>query len=104
MNSHSRSRWRGSREAEGSSRSSTAGLAQKPDRDVDPLLVAAGELADLLVGPVREPGLSEHARDGSSGSSTPLQPGEQAQVLGHRELRVQRRLLRDPADLAIVRP
>ena len=98
MNSHSRSRWRGSSDAEGSSSSSTDGLGEQPDGDVDPLLVAAREPPDLLVGAVLEPGLRQHPRHRGLGIGDLLQPGEQPQVLGHRQLGVQRGLLGNPAD------
>ena len=47
----------------------------------------------------REVGLLEHPRDRRLDVRHLLQPREQAQVLRHRELRVERGLLRDPADL-----
>ena len=59
-NSQSRIRWPGSSPALGSSSSSTGGLGEQADGDVDPLLVAAGEGRDLVVAALGEPGLLEH--------------------------------------------
>ena len=54
----------------------------------------------LVVGAVAQVGQLEHPVHGvASGSAHPLEPGEQAQVLGHGELPVERRLLGHPADL-----
>ena len=50
----------------------------------------------------RRPGLVEHPATVASTSRDLLEPREEAQVLAHRELGVDRRLLRDPADLAAV--
>ena len=74
------------------------GLAQQPDRDVDPLPVALREPGDLVVGAVLEPRLREHPLDGGLRVGELLEPGEQPQVLGHRQLRVERRLLRHPPE------
>jgi hypothetical protein len=75
------------------------GLAQQADRDVHALAVAAGERADLVVGALAQVGLVEHPIDRLVRVLTPLEAREQPQVLGHRELAVEGRLLRDPADL-----
>ena len=99
MNSHSRSRWRGIERRRRLVEQQRRRLAQQADRDVDALLVAAREPADLLVGAVLEAGLGEHPRDGRLRVGDLLEPREQPQVLGDRQLRVQRRLLRHPADL-----
>ena len=76
------------------------GLGEQPDRDVDPLLVAARERPDLVVAPLGERGLLEHPLDRRLDVVDLLEAGEQAQVLGHRQAPVERRLLRHPADLA----
>ena len=77
-------------------------LGEQADGDVDPLPVAARERPDRVVGPVAQAGLVEHPADGGVDVRDLLEPGEQPQVLRDRELRVDRRLLRDPADLAAV--
>ena len=76
------------------------GLGEQPDRDVDPLLVAAREGPDLVVAALAEPGLLEHPLDRRVDVGDALEAGEQAQVLGHGQPPVERRLLRHPADLA----
>ena len=86
MNSHRRSRWRGSSDAEGSSRSSAGRLGKQAERDVHALLVPAREAADLLVGPVLKAGLAEHPRHRLLGIGEALEPSEQPQVLGDRQL------------------
>ena len=48
-------------------------------------------------------GLVEHPRDRGVDVLDPLEPGEQAQVLGHGQAPVERRGLRHPADLARAR-
>ena len=75
-------------------------LAQQTDGDVHPLLVAPGQPPHLFAGPLLQVRLGQHPRHRRLGIGELLQPGEQPQVLGHRELRVQRRLLGHPADLA----
>ena len=103
MKAHSRSRCAGSSDADGSSSSTSERVAEQPDRDVQPLPVAAGELAGLLV--AAELGQLEHPRDPLRRRL--LEPREQLQVLAHGQLRVDRGALRDPArgrqvDLALV--
>ena len=56
--------------------------------------------ANLVVGAIGQPGLVQHARHRRVGVADALQAGEQAQVLGHRQLGVDGGLLRHPADLA----
>ena len=73
---------------------------QEPDRDVDPLLVAAREGPRLVVAAVLEGGLREHLLDRRVRIGHLLEPGEQAEVLGDGEPPVERRLLGNPADLA----
>ncbi len=77
-------------------------LGEQADRDVDPLLVAAGQRPDLVVAAVGEGGLGEHLLELLAELLTldPLEPGEQPQVLGDGQLPVERRLLGDEADLA----
>ena len=74
-------------------------LGDQPDGDVDALLVAARELCDLLVAALAQSGQLEHPTDDRFGIGRVLEPREQPQVLGHRQLRVERRLLRHPAGL-----
>ena len=71
---------------------------EQPDRDVDPLLVAAGEAGDDLVAPLAEAGQLEHLLGRGVRVLVPLEPREQQQVLLHRQPPVERRLLRHPAD------
>ena len=100
-NSQSLIRCPGSRPALGSSSSRTAGLSEQADRDVDPLLVAAGEGRDLIVAAIGEAGLIEHRLHDRLGVVGALESGEEPQVLGDGQPAVERRLLRDPADLAV---
>ena len=55
---------------------------------------------DLVVAPVGKPGLVEHPGDRGVDVLDVLQPGEEPQVLRHREPAIERRRLRHPADLA----
>ena len=57
-----------------------------------------GQTPDLLAGALLQAGLLEHRRDRRPRVGDALQAGEQPQVLGHRELRVERGLLWHPAD------
>ena len=97
MNSHRRSRWRGSRAALGSSRSRTSGRGEQPDRDVHTLPVAAREGGHLIPGPVAQVGELEHAIHGVRRVRNPLEAGEQLEVLGHGELPVEPRLTGAPS-------
>ena len=73
-------------------------FGQQPDRDVDPLLVAPREAPDLLATAGLQPGLEDHPLNGCFGVRDPLEAGEEAQVLLHREASIERRLLGNPAD------
>src|SRR5918995_1482209 len=53
------------------------GRREKSDRDIDPLLVAPGQDADLVVSPLAEPGLLEHPLDGGLDVGDALEVGEQ---------------------------
>ena len=75
------------------------GRREQPDRDVHPLLVTARERCDLVVAAVGQTGLLEHPLDRRVEVRDPLEAGEQAQVLGHRQPPVEARRLRNPADL-----
>jgi hypothetical protein len=77
-------------------------LAEQPDGDVDALAVAARQRPDRVAGAIHQVGLRQHPLDPPVHFRDLLQPREQAQVLAHRQLRVDRRLLRHPADLAAV--
>ena len=61
-------------------------LGEQADRDVDALAIAAGQAPELFAAALAKPGLLEHQRYRSLGVGDPLEPGEQAQVLDHREL------------------
>src|SRR3954447_3912446 len=74
-------------------------LREQPDRDVHPLPIAARERRHLIVGAVAQTGLLEHAVDHRLRVRALLEPREQAQVLRHRQLPVERGLLGDPPDL-----
>ena len=76
------------------------GRGEQADRDVHPLLVSARERADLIRAAVAKARLVEHPLDRVLDVVRFLEPGEQPQVLLDREPPVERRLLRDPADLA----
>ena len=54
-------------------------------------------VAHLVVGAVAQAGQVEHPVHRRLDVGAPLQPREQAQVLGHGELAVERRLLRAPS-------
>ncbi len=99
MNSHRRSRWAGSSEAEGSSSASTGGSAIRPSGDVDALAVAAGEAPDALVGARAQPRLLEHPLDRGGGVGDLLQAREQ--LAGSRRPRAWSRA---PAAAAPSRP
>ena len=71
---------------------------EQPDRNVDPLLVAAREPRDRLAAAPGEARKLEHLLDRGARVLVSLQPREEQQVLLDREPSVERRLLRDPAD------
>jgi porphobilinogen synthase len=72
---------------------------KQADRDVDPLLVTAGEAGDDLPPALIQPGQLEHLRSRSGGVGQSLQPSKEQEVLLDGEAPVKRGLLRHPADL-----
>ena len=102
MNVHSRWRWRGSSAPDGSSSSSTGGSASSPTAMFTRWRLPPERLASSSSARSCEARLLEHPLDGRVGVLDALQPREQAQVLRDGELRVDRGLLRHPAD-ALVR-
>src|SRR5207248_9231696 len=73
-------------------------LGEQADRDVEALAVAARERRREVARAVAEVGEIEHALDRVLDVGAPLEPREQPQVLGDRQLAVERRLLRYPPD------
>jgi hypothetical protein len=78
-----------------------AGAGEQPDRDVDPLLVAAGETGDGLAAPLAQAGELEHLLGRGVRVLASLQAGEEEQVLLDGQPLVERRLLGHPADLSL---
>ena len=76
------------------------GASKQPDRNVDPLLVSSRQRPDLVVAALGQRRLAEHLLHRGVDVRHALEVREQAQVLGHGEAPIQRRLLRDPPDLA----
>ncbi len=72
-------------------------VAEQGQGHVQTLAVAAGQALDTLAGALAQAGLVEHALDGCRGIGHLLQARKQSQVLAHRQLRVDGRLLRRPA-------
>ena len=79
------------------------GAREQADRDVDPLLVAAGEPSDDVTPPLPQSGQLEHLLDRRARLLVLLQAGKQQQVLLHRQPPVERRLLRHPAHVPVGR-
>ena len=100
MNSHSRSRWRGSSDDDGSSSGSTGGSASSPTAMLTRWRLPPDSVPSSSPARLAEAGLLEHPRHDGVGVGDALQAREQPQVLGHAELGVDRRLLGHPADLA----
>ena len=73
-------------------------IGKQRQRDVHPLAVAARQSRHALVRALAQTGLLEHPHEGRVGVRDALEAREQAQVLGDSEPRVERRLLRRPAD------
>ena len=97
MNSHSRSRWRGSSAEDGSSSSSTGGSASRPTAMFTRWRLPPESLPSSSRARSRRPVCSSIRVDRRLRVGDLLQPREQPQVLGDRELRVDRRLLRAPS-------
>jgi hypothetical protein len=71
-------------------------VRQQADRHVQSLPVTAREPRDLLVRAIRKPCLRQHGLHAFLHFADTLQAREQAQVLGHGQLVVERRGLRHP--------
>ena len=97
---HSRSRWPGSSAEEGSSSASTGGSAISPSATFTRWRLPPERRSTRSWRALAQPRLLEHPLDRRVRVGDPLQAREQAQVLGDRQLRVERRLLRRPADFA----
>ena len=99
-NSQSRARWRGSRPTLGSSSSRTTGRASSPIAMLIRCWLPPERRIDLVVAALGERRQLEHLLDARLRVLVPLEAGEEAQVLLHRQAPVERRLLGHPADLA----
>ena len=102
-NSHRRSRWPGSSDAEGSSSASTGGSAISPSATFTRWRLPPESRPTRLVGALAEARLLEHPRDRRARDRRPAPGARTARGSRHRQLRVERRLLRRPADLAPAR-
>ena len=73
-------------------------VREQAERDVDALAVAAREAVHPLVGALPQAGLLEHRPHRAARIRDALQAREELEVLAHREPRVDRGLLGNPAD------
>ena len=77
------------------------GVGEQADRNVDALAVAAGQRRDGVVPALLKAGERQHAAHGIRRLGDLLELREQAQVLEHRQSRVDRHPLRHPADAGL---
>ena len=97
MCSQRRSRWRGSRAELGSSMSSIGGSASRPIATFTRWRLPPERRSTRSFVAVAQPGLLEHPVDRRLDVTGTFEAGEQAQVLGDGQLRVERQRLRHPA-------
>jgi hypothetical protein len=76
-------------------------IGQRAGAERQPLLPAAGEFAGELFFASRQPKPLDHVARGAACIAHTIEPGDEFQILPHRQILVQRKALRHVADLAL---